>query len=97
MTGSYTYKKDNSAFIFSIDKKKKYKLKRENYAICVDPDHFAFGSGHDLTIGNKCQTNDNSKDYSYNNGYEMKERYELNGGENKFYVKDCEVYQVLSN
>ena len=36
MTGSYTYKKDNSAFIFSIDKKKKYKLKDEQHSICRD-------------------------------------------------------------
>ena len=97
MTGYYKYKKDNSAFIFSINKKKKYKLKSAKHAICGDPNHFAFGSGHDLTILDKCQTNDNSKDYLYNYGYEMKEKYELTGGENKFYVQDCEVYQVFSN
>ena len=96
MTGNYNYKKDNSAFIFSIDKKSKYKLKENNsrYAICGDPDHFAFGGGHDLTIWDKCQSKDNSDDYSFNHTYEMKDKYELTGGKNKFYVQECEVYQV---
>ncbi len=31
MSGSYTYKKDKSSFIFSIDKRKKYKLKNISY------------------------------------------------------------------
>ena len=99
MTGSYTYKSDNSAFIFSIDKKKKYKLKTnyENDAICGDPNHFAFGGGHDLTIWDKCTTNDNTRDYGYNHSYEMKEKYELTGGNKSFYVQECEVYQVLFN
>ena len=99
MTGSYTYKSDNSAFIFSIDKKKKYKLKTnyESFAICGDTKHFAFGGGHDLTIWDKCTTTDNSKNYICNKSYEMKEKYELTGGNNSFYVKECEVYQVLFN
>ena len=95
MSGSYTYKKDKSAFIFSIDKRKKYKLKRENYAICGDPNHFAFGAGHDLTICDKCTTNNNSNDYLSNNSYEMPEKYELTGGNKSFYVQELEVYQVL--
>ena len=93
MSGYYTYKDDKSAFIFSIDKRKKYKLKNGN-AICGDPNHFAFGGGHDLTIWDKCTTNDNSKDYSYNSSYEMPEKYELTGGNRSFYVQELEVYQV---
>ncbi len=99
MTGYYSYKKDENAFIFSMDKRKKYnlKLKNSSYAICGDPQHFAFGGGHDLTIWDKCTSNDNSKNYSYNHTYEMPEKHELTGGHGNFSVQDCEVYQVLFN
>ena len=30
MSGSYTYVKDELAFIFSLNKKKKYSIKKEN-------------------------------------------------------------------
>ena len=96
MTGNYNYKKDESAFIFSIDKKKKYKLKDSSSAICGDPKHFAFGGGHDISIYDKCTTI-KSKDYSSNHSYEMKEKYELTGGESSYYVQDLEVYQIVVN
>ena len=97
MTGSYTYKTDENAFIFSINNKKKFNLKKgdENYAICGDPNHFAFGGGHDLTIWDQCCSNDNSKDYRYGYTYDTTSNYELTGGSNKFYVEELEVYQVI--
>ena len=51
MKGYYTYKEDKSAFIFSINNKQKFNIINNsyNYAICGDPNHFAFGGGHDLT------------------------------------------------
>ena len=94
MTEFYTYKKDESAFIFSIDKKKKYELKDNNSAICGDPKHFAFGGGHEIPIIDKCSTNI-LKDYSWNHSYKMNEKFELTGGESSFYVQDLEVYQVI--
>ena len=96
MTGNYSYVKDENAFIFSIDKRKKYNLKRAQYAICGDPQHFAFGGGHELTIWDKCTSNNNSKDYGNDHSYEIK-NYELTGGNSNFYVQDLEVYQVLFN
>ena len=66
MTGNYSYVRDENAFIFSIDKRKKYSLKRADYAICGDPQHFTFGGSHELTIWDKCISNDNSKDYTSN-------------------------------
>ena len=97
MTGSYTYKRDENAFIFSINNKKKFNVKKGNeiYAICGDPNHFAFGGGHNLTIWDNFFTNDNSKDYSYGSYYDTTSNYELTGGANKFYVEECEVYQVI--
>ena len=74
--------------------KKKYNQKISDYSICGDPNHFAFGGGHDLTIWDSFTTNNNSKDYSYNNTYQMEGKYELTDGKNSFYVKELEVYEV---
>ena len=97
MTGEFNYKLDKNAFIFSINNKQKFNLKkdREQYAICGDPNHFAFGGGHELTIWDQCCSNDNSKDYRYNHTYDTSSKYELTGGDNKFYVEECEVFQVI--
>ena len=97
--GDFSYNKDENAFIFSIDKKKKYSLKLNcvGTAICIDSQHFAFGGGHDINIWDKCTSNDNSNYYSSNHTYEMPKKFELTGGGRSFYVQDCEVYQVLFN
>ena len=96
-SGNYYYKKDQLAFIFSINNKKKFDIKKscESMAICGDPQHFAFGGGHDLTIWDQCTTNNNSKDYGYNHTYNTTHKYELTGGINNFYVEELEVFQVL--
>ena len=82
---------------FQLIIKKNFNVKKgkENNAICGDPNHFAFGGGHDLTIWNNFFTNDNSKDYSYGTEFDTTSNYELTGGTNKFYVEECEVYQVI--
>ena len=54
---------------------------------------FAFGSGHDLMIYDKCTSN--NKSYCYSNySYNTTEQYELNGGQKNFYVDELEVYNV---
>ena len=96
LTGNYNYKRDSNAFIFSINKRQKFNLKQnEGYAICGDPNHFAFGGGHELTIWDNFFSNDNSKDYSYGHTYETTSNYELTGGAKNFYVEECEVFQVI--
>ena len=97
MKGSYTYKEDKSAFIFSINNKQKFNIINNNYkyAICGAPNHFAFGGGHDLTIWDNCTSNDNKKDYSYGHTYNTSKNYELTGGSQSFYVEELEVYQVI--
>ena len=52
----------------------------------------SFGFGNDLKYDNNCLHNNNSSNncpYSYQN-----EKFELNGGEKNFTVKDYEVYSV---
>ena len=97
MTGSYSYKEDKFAFIFSINNKQKFNLKKgyEGNAICGDPSHFAFGGGHELTIWDNCTSNDNSQDYRYNGTYDTTQNYELTGGSKSFQVEELEVYQVV--
>ena len=87
-----SFKKDINNFIFSLDKKKKYKIKKPEYGIHTYSTYFAFGGGSDFYIYNNC-TSDNS---SYNNNigtYETTEKYELNG-EYNFTVSSYEVYQI---
>ena len=52
----------------------------------------SFGGGNDLTLENQCLHNassHNSCPFTY-----PTEKYELNGGEEYFTVKDYEVYSV---
>ena len=94
MTGYYSYKKDKFAFLFSLDKRKKYNQKEDmNTSICGDPDHFAFGGGHDLSIQNNCQTKINKVGLRHT--YVAQEKYELNGGEKDFFVRELEVFEVI--
>ena len=86
------WKKDINNFIFSLDKKKKYKIKKPGYDIRTNSTYFAFGVGNDFYIYNNCTSNNNN--YNYNSGtYETTEAYELNG-EYYFTVSSYEVYQI---
>ena len=86
------YKKDINNFIFSLDKKKKYKIKKPEYGIQTSSIYFAFGGGYDICIHNNCTSNNSS--YNCNGGtYETTEKYELNG-EYNFTVSSYEVYQI---
>ena len=86
------FMKDINNFIFSLDKKKKYKIKNPDKAIQTSSDYFAFGGGSDFYIHDKCT----SYTGNYNNNigtYETTEQYELNG-EYHFTVSSYEVYQI---
>ena len=86
------FMKDINNFIFSLDKKKKYKIKHPENGIHTNSGYFAFGDGCDFVIYNNCT----SKNNNYNNNigtYETTETYELNG-EINFTVSSYEVYQI---
>ena len=88
------YYEDKNAFIFSLDKKKKYYPKaNDKYQVCMYSDRGpSFGGGNDLSLHNKCLHNNNS----YNRcpeTYQTK-KYELNGGKEYFTVQDYEVYSI---
>ena len=86
------FMKDINNFIFSLDKKKKYKIKKPENGIYTNSGYFAFGGGSDFYIYNNCTSNNNN--YNNNTGtYETTETYELNG-EYNFTVSSYEVYQI---
>ena len=87
------YKKDINNFIFSLDKKKKYKIKIPEYGIQTSSNYFAFGGGSDFYINNNCTSNNNNCNYNNGGTYETTETYELNGVFN-FTVSSYEVYQI---
>ena len=86
--------KDQNAFVFSIDKKKKYNIKYPEYAIGFENNYFwIFGYSYNTIVcHNNCtKTNDN---YVDNKTYDIPEQYELNEGERNFTVKSFEIYHV---
>ena len=89
-----TYKKDENAFLFSINKKKKYSINNKDCAIYCSSNNFAFGNGHDLCIYDKCKTAyDNNYSY-FPFAYTGDEKNALTCGEYNFFVNECEVFHV---
>ena len=86
--------KDENAFVFSIDKKKKYLIKQPEHATGYrNNSWWLFGYSYNAII---CQENCTKKNDNYvdNGTYDIPEKYELNGGERNFTVKSFEIYQV---
>ena len=90
---TYMYKHHPSTFLFSLDNKKKYKLKEDNvqYSSVGGKSYFAFGIGHDLYISDHCTSNSNS--YSNPYSFMINDFYELTD-EKYFSISDYEVYSV---
>ena len=88
------YKKDELAFLFSLNKKKKYNNKNDHIqkAIYGCSYFFSFGDGIDLHISAQCISR--SENYCNFSSYNTTEQYELNGGQQYFCVDELEVYHV---
>lgn len=92
-----SYLKDKDAFIYSLNKKKKYNIIDENESAiygCSNENSymFVFGSGHDICVYNNCtEVNDNHVGKSE---YNTTQEYELNNGMKNFTVSSLEVYEV---
>ncbi len=86
--------KDNNAFVFSLNKKKKYNILNPDYATGFAlNDYWLFGYCYNAIVVNDNCTSKGSS-YVGNETYDIKEKYELNGGERNFTVESFEVYQV---
>ena len=100
---AYSYKyndgycQDKTAFVFSIDKKQKYKINNENYATqyYYDSDnggqrYFRFGSSAIMIYDNCTMNSDNSVNGATFDNFNN----EINGKDNNFIVDSFEVYQI---
>ena len=85
--------KDNSAFIFSLDKLKIYNVINNNTAVYWSSSYGAMFGGSITVVVNKFFSKDcyaNSK----NAYYQIPESYDYNGGESNYRIKEIEVYQI---
>ena len=91
--GQYLQKKDDEAFIFSIDKKKVYDVIPNQNAIGCYPNFGPVFFGCQIRIYDEFFTKGGTtclKGLNYN----TKKDYELNNGIRSFIVKDIEVYEI---
>ena len=85
---------DKNAFVFSIDKKKKYNVKQPEYAIGFTTNsYWMFGYSQNTIVCYENCTKTNSN-YVDNKAYDIPNQYELNDGEYNFTVKSFEIYHV---
>ena len=94
-TENSNFIKDEKSFVFSLDKKEKYKVISGNDSIYVDSSKNFFQFGRCcFRICNNCtsvHTNYISDNKSY---YDIPTNYGLTGGENNFTISSYEVYQI---
>ena len=95
------FKNDDEAFLFSFDKLKTYdNINKGGSAIycCQNalPWFYSNGGNHNIRIDNNFFVNGG---YTAKKGdcYQTTEDYELNGGEEKFIVKELEYFQIIFN
>ena len=93
--GNCAKKIDNEAFVFSFDKRKCYDIVKNEHAIGAYPKFGPVFFGCQIRIYDDFFTKGGT---TCNRGlnYKTKEDYELNNGEQKYIVKEIEVYNIES-
>ena len=90
-------KQDRSAFLFNLDTKKYYNIKKKDISRALDCDDyftFCFGEG-DLLLRDQFLTNGGMSSFPDCYGDENTKKGELTNGEETFTVKSFEIYHVL--
>ena len=83
---------DETSFLFSLTKKKKYAIINPEKALGVSNNSFiSFGCGNDLYLYSNLKSQGGG---TFQTNYDMPEEFELNCGKNTFEVSNCEVYQI---
>ena len=91
--GDCIEKKDDDAFVFSLDKMKTYDNTGE-LAIGCYPKFGPIFMGCQIRIYDNCFSKGGTT-FEKGLNYKTEEDYELNGGERNFNVKEIEVYEVI--
>lgn len=96
------YTKDNKAFLFSIDKKKIYIVKKDKDAIyCFDKGYGPCFCGTEYFNIYICEDNFLKNTHHTSpcsgNSFEINSDYELNNSKYKFLIKKLEIFQVAIN
>ena len=97
-SSSNNFMKDSDAFLFSLTKQKKYKIKNSDYAcLHLEKDGPCFGNIGELKIVDNCFTEDSWVN-NYSQSYHIDKKNLIDEEENIFFkVQDYEVYQIVSN
>lgn len=85
--------RDENSFVFSLDKKEKYKVINKSSAIFGYDNYFQFGACC-FRIYNKCTSTTENYINDGKKHYDIPGNYELTGGEHKFTILSYEVYQL---
>ena len=91
--GNNIEKKDDDAFVFSLDKRKIYDIIPEELAIGCYPRYGPVFLGCQIRIYDEFLKNGGTT-FEKGMNYNTEENYELTGGLKKFEIKDIEVYSV---
>ena len=91
--GQYLQKKDDKAFIFSLDKNKIYDVIPDQNAIGCYPNFGPVFFGCQIRIYDN-YSNKGGTTFKKGMNYRTTEDYELTGGKQSFGIKDIEVYEV---
>ena len=86
-------KEDGKSFVFSLDKKEKYKVTDTNNAIIGREDYIQFGACC-FMIRNNCTTVNTNYICDNKNCYDIPSNFGLTGGDRKFTISSYEVYQI---
>ena len=94
---TYKGKIDDTAFIFSLDKKKIYEVEKGAKAICCYKNYGPVFYGYEYCniylVGNILNVEGNVA--KKGDRYNTTEDYEINGGEKKFMAEEVEVFHVI--
>ena len=83
---------DKNAFVFSLDKGKKYKIIKPENSYYLSS-WWGFGADENaiIVVENCTSSNNNFVD---NKTYDIKEKYELNGGKQYFTIESFEIFHI---
>ena len=93
--GNNVDKKDENAFVFSLDKMKTYDIIEGENAIGCYKNFGPIFLGCQIRIFDNCFTKGGTT-FEKGANFNTQEDFELSGGEQKFNVKEIEVYEVIA-